>query len=158
MLYDGFFLKRLNMKKSSLIYHILTSPSDMPFSFLCWEISHVSSPCSLQSHVWGSLDISLPFYLFLKRVKNPSFFTYFFSLLEECQKYHISHTNAKPEAQGGFPYLCAWSVSCAGAGMMSTGDVGEEQPSIKGEHFKSCFEPEQEGNWSLKTAGGNFGS
>lgn len=138
------------MKKSILIYHIFASPSDMPLSWLCWEISHVSSPCSLQSHVWGSSDVSLPFYLFLKGVKNSSFFTYFFSLLKECQKYRISHTRSKSEAQGGLPYLCALSVSCAGAGMMYTGNVGEEEPSIKGELscsglcFKSCSEPDQE--------------
>lgn len=28
--------------------------------------------------------------------------------------------------------------------MMCCGNVGEEQPSIKGEHFKSCSEPDQE--------------
>lgn len=132
------------MKKSSLIYHILTSPSDKPLCWLCWEISHVSSPCSLQSLLWGSSDVSLPFYLFLKGVKNPSFFTYFFSLLKQCQKYHISHTCSKPGAQGGLPYLRALSVSCAGAGMMYTGNVGEEQPSIKGQLFKSCCEPNLE--------------
>lgn len=136
MLYDDFFLKRLNMKKqkSSLIYHIPASPPDTPLSRLCWETSHVSLPCSLQSHVWGSSDVSLPFYLFVKGVKNPLFFTYFFSFLKECQKYHISHTRSKPVAQGGLPYLCALSVSCAGADMMyfsNADDLRHEQPSIK---------------------------
>lgn len=81
------FKKTKYEKKSSLIHHILTSPSDMPLCWLCWDISHVSSPCSLQSHVWGSSDVSLPFYLFLKGVKHPSFFTYFFSFLKNCHKY-----------------------------------------------------------------------
>lgn len=138
------FKKTKYEKKSSLIHHILTSPSDMPLCWLCWDISHVSSPCSLQSHVWGSSDVSLPFYLFLKGVKHPSFFTYFFSFLKNCHKYPISHTCSIPEAQGGLPHLCAFSVSCAGAGVMYTGNVGEEQPSIKGEHFQSCSEPDQE--------------
>lgn len=83
-------------------------------------------------------------FIYFKGCQKSLFFTYFFSLLKQCQKYHISHTCSKPGAQGGLPYLRALSVSCAGAGMMYTGNVGEEQPSIKGQLFKPCCEPNLE--------------
>lgn len=41
---------------------------------------------------------------------------------------------------------------------MYTGNVGEEQPSIKGEHFQSCSEPDQEQTEAWKQLEENFGS
>lgn len=130
--------KKTKYEKSSLIYHILTSPSDMPLCWFFWEISHVSSP----------LQPSEPC---LRQLRC---FTAFLFLFKGCQKSLIFHIflfpfkgvseifalNLRPRVASHI----STSVSCSGAGMMYTCKVGEEQPSIKGEHFKSCSEPDQE--------------